>query len=102
MSQHTACCVGVMLCGTREGSAWERTFHQSTEVVFADIDDNEIDAYIATGKCFGKAGAYGIQGPAGAWVKSLKGCYFNVMGFPVHAFAAALQEVIAQGQLQRE
>lgn len=51
------------------------------------------------GECFGKAGAYGIQGPAGAWVTSITGCYFNVMGFPVHAFAAALADMIASGEL---
>ena len=46
------------------------------------------------GECFGKAGAYGIQGPAGAWVKGIQGCYFNVMGFPVHAFAAEVASLI--------
>ena len=54
------------------------------------------------GECFGKAGAYGIQGPAGAWVTSIAGCYFNVMGFPVHAFAAVLADMIASGEVALE
>lgn len=52
-----------------------------------------------TGEPFGKAGAYGIQGPAGAWVRQIIGCYFNVVGFPVHAFAAEVGALIEQGAL---
>lgn len=33
------------------------------------------------------------------WVSRLEGCYFNVMGFPVHAFAVAVSEMLAEGQL---
>lgn len=49
------------------------------------------------GEPFGKAGAYGIQGPAGAWVKQIRGDYFSVMGFPVHAFAAEVASLLKQG-----
>jgi septum formation protein len=53
-----------------------------------------------TGEPFGKAGAYGIQGPAGAWVKRIEGCYFNVMGFPLHDFAAEVAALLQCGHLQ--
>lgn len=52
------------------------------------------------GEPFGKAGAYGIQGPAGAWVRQIQGCYFNVMGFPVHAFAAEVASLMKEGILK--
>ncbi len=51
------------------------------------------------GEPFGKAGAYGIQGPAGAWVKRIEGCYFNVMGFPLHDFAAEVAGLLQSGHL---
>jgi septum formation protein len=33
-----------------------------------------------------KAGGYGIQGLGKCLVKAVHGCYFNVVGFPVHSF----------------
>ena len=54
-----------------------------TGVTFRAITDSEIDAYIATGEPMDKAGAYAIQGGAGAFVTGLDGSFENVMGFPV-------------------
>jgi septum formation protein len=55
-----------------------------TEVYFRKMDDEEIRRYIATGEPMDKAGAYGIQGLSSIFIKKLNGCYFNVMGFPIH------------------
>ena len=54
-----------------------------TGVTFRALTDQEIDAYIATGEPMDKAGAYAIQGGAGAFVTGLDGSFENVMGFPV-------------------
>ena len=54
-----------------------------TGVTFRALTDDEIDAYIATGEPMDKAGAYAIQGGAGAFVTKLDGSFENVMGFPV-------------------
>lgn len=54
-----------------------------TGVTFRAVTDAEIDAYIATGEPMDKAGAYAIQGGAGAFVTKLDGSFENVMGFPV-------------------
>lgn len=51
------------------------------------------------GEAEGKAGGYGIQGTAGAFIKELRGCYYNVTGFPLHAFTAKLRSLIDQGLL---
>ena len=40
-------------------------------------------AYVASREPFDKAGAYGIQGPAGAFVTRIDGCFFNVVGLPL-------------------
>ena len=55
-----------------------------TAVDFCAMSDADIDAYIASGEWQGKAGAYGIQGRAGAYVARIEGSYTGVMGLPVH------------------
>lgn len=54
-----------------------------TGVTFRALTDEEIDAYIQTSEPMDKAGAYAIQGGAGAFVTKLDGSFENVMGFPV-------------------
>lgn len=57
--------------------------HETTRVRFARMSDEEIDWYVATGEPRGKAGAYGIQGPAALFVEEIQGDYFNIVGLPV-------------------
>ncbi len=54
-----------------------------TGVTFRVLSPEEIDAYIETGEPMDKAGAYAIQGGAGAFVSRLDGELENVIGFPV-------------------
>ncbi len=63
----------------------ERTVTEtvSTGVVMRKLTARETEGYIASGEPFDKAGAYGIQGIAAAFVESLEGDYFNVMGLPI-------------------
>ena len=70
----------------------ERAIEEVTSVHFASLSDPEIDAYIATGEPFDKAGAYGIQSLGGRYVSRVEGCYFNVMGMPLARLWAALKE----------
>jgi len=65
--------------------------HAVTRVQFAPLTDEEIDAYVATGEPFDKAGAYAIQGRASCFVTRIEGCYFNVVGLPVSLVAKHLQ-----------
>ena len=60
-----------------------RVGYQTTRVRFAEMSEQEIDWYIATGEPFGKAGAYGIQGKASQFIKEIEGDYFNIMGLPI-------------------
>jgi septum formation protein len=55
----------------------------STSVEFAELTDDEINAYVATGEPRDKAGAYAIQGYASRFVTSIDGSYSNVVGLPV-------------------
>ena len=54
-----------------------------TEVTFAELSDAQITAYVASGECMGKAGAYAIQGRAAAFVPHIAGSYSSVMGLPL-------------------
>lgn len=56
---------------------------ESTRVYFREISDSLIERYVSTGEPLDKAGAYGIQGLASAFVERIEGCYFNVVGLPV-------------------
>ena len=55
----------------------------TTEVVVAPLADSVIEAYVATGEPLDKAGAYGIQGRAAAFVTRINGSWTNVVGLPL-------------------
>lgn len=62
------------------------SFSETTEVEFFDLDDAQIEYYVDKYKPFDKAGAYGIQEWIGLTaVKSISGCFYNVMGLPTPA-----------------
>jgi len=60
-------------------------------VRFAPLDAAQIDDYVASGECFGKAGAYAIQGRAAAFIEHLSGSYSGVMGLPLHETSRLLR-----------
>jgi len=62
-----------------------------SEVRFGALSEADIAAYVATGECFGKAGAYAIQGQAAAFIEHLSGSYSGVMGLPVFETSALLR-----------
>lgn len=94
-------CAGVVLV-TKKADSDEPVFvefSETTKVCFAPLSSEEIAAYIATGDCWGKAGSYGIQKAAGAFVEYIEGDYFNVMGFPLHKFSKTVHQMISEGTL---
>ena len=71
---------GVALIGDGKAGA----SHEVTEVEFDEWDDETVERYISVARPYDKAGAYAIQGLASAWIKGICGCYFNVVGLPIH------------------
>ena len=63
-----------------------------SHVQVAAMSVREIEAYVAAGECFGKAGAYGIQGRFGAFVSHIDGSYTGIMGLPLHETARLLRQ----------
>ena len=71
----------------------ERTVDRAvtTLVAFRSLRPIELDAYLACGEWRGKAGAYAVQGIAGAFITELRGSHTNVIGLPVAELLADLQ-----------
>ncbi|MWD26364.1 septum formation protein Maf [Aquicoccus sp. SCR17] len=68
---------------------WERDV--VTAVKMKPLSEAEIEGYLATGDWQGKAGGYGIQGPASAFVPWLQGSHSAVVGLPLAETATLLQ-----------
>jgi septum formation protein len=80
---HTAV-VGWRMSGVRSVTV-------TTDVTFAQLDDDTIDWYVSTGEHRDKAGAYGMQGAAGALVERIDGSPTNVIGLPLAETVALLR-----------
>ena len=64
-----------------------------SRVRFMPLSAAQIDAYVASGEPMGKAGAYGIQGLAGAYVEQMSGSYSGIMGLPLFETAQLLRQL---------
>ncbi len=80
---------GVALLDTK--SKTSETWVEETKVKFRKLMIDEIEEYLDTGEYAGKAGAYGIQGRAAAFVERIEGCYFNVVGLPLAKLSVKLR-----------
>jgi len=75
---------------------WEAQLVQgvsSSRVTFRELPKDEIERYIATGEPFDKAGGYGIQGRAAAFIRHLEGSYSGVVGLPLFETAEILTKI---------
>ena len=62
------------------------TFNERTFVSINTLSNKHIYEYIKLYKPYDKAGSYGIQDGFSVHVEKIRGCYYNVMGFPVSKF----------------
>ena len=81
---HTGVCI---CCGRRAAATVETTI-----VHFSPIDEADLLAYVRTPEPYDKAGAYAIQGHAALWCAGIEGCYYNIMGLPVHRTEQLMRE----------
>ena len=61
----------------------ESSFVETTDVMFHNLTADQVDAYVRSGECADKAGAYAIQGTGKLLVSGISGDYDNVVGLPV-------------------
>jgi septum formation protein len=71
----------------------ERMAVSTSHVRFAAMPPAAIEAYVASGEPFGKAGAYAIQSSVAAWIEHIEGSYSGIMGLPLFETAALLRWV---------
>jgi len=56
----------------------------STEVLFRELEEQEIEFYLSQGEWRGKAGGYAIQGMGRLLIKEIKGDFYNIVGLPIN------------------
>lgn len=88
-----------MIWQNEEGKEEEYSFYVCTGVLMYRIGREEIADYVRSGEPMDKAGAYGVQGRAAAYIKSIRGEYSNVVGLPV---GRLYQEMKAWGLMQKK
>ena len=71
----------------------QHQFAEITTVTFRNLDDRDIAHYIESCPPYDKAGAYGIQDWSAVFVKEIRGCYDNVVGFPISRFYQELKKL---------
>lgn len=64
-----------------------------TQVNFADIDDQTIQAYVASGEPMNCAGAFALEGKGGLFIEKIEGCYSNVIGLSLPLLRTMLTEL---------
>ncbi len=64
----------------------------TSRVRFGVIAAADIQAYVASGEPFGKAGAYAIQSDAARWIERIEGSYSGIMGLPLFETALLLRD----------
>jgi septum formation protein len=69
-----------------------RTAAECTQVSFARLGEEVIQAYVASREPMDKAGAYGVQGLGAVLVRRIEGDFFNVVGLPLHRLRLLLAE----------
>ncbi len=73
-----------VLTAVAVGSAEQREdWLSESQVTFAVMSANEIQAYVASGEPLDKAGAYAVQGRAASFITHMSGSYSGIMGLPM-------------------
>jgi MAF protein len=86
-------CTSLTLLSIESDAQQVRTHLTRTTVTMRDYTNEEIDAYIATGDPFDKAGAYAIQHEGFHPVERIEGSYSNVVGLPLETLKMMLERI---------
>lgn len=85
---------GVTLLIKKDGKQIRKTFHECSDVHVYPMSKEEIREYIATGEPMDKAGAYGIQGAFGVYIRGIEGDYNTIVGLPLARVYQEMKEYI--------
>lgn len=87
---------GVAVSIMRDGESLTQSAVDVTRVEMLPLTEEEIDDYVSSGEPLGKAGAYALQGLGGAFVRSVEGSPYTVIGLPVHLIPRLIAAVGAR------
>ena len=85
---------GLVLTDTETGQTLTEV--ATTHVTMRVLSSEDISRYVATGDSLDKAGAYGAQGRASAFIQSTSGCFYNVVGLPLASFWSLYHRLVGQ------
>jgi len=85
---------GLALCDTGTGARIEGA--ETTDVTFRQLTDGEIDRFVEIVEPLDRAGAYTVDGPGSLIVQGYRGCYQNVLGFPMVRLDMLLRQLGVQ------
>lgn len=71
----------------------EHILQNKTFVKFATLTDADIEQYLNNNDYLDKAGAYGIQSSIAQFIEKINGCFYSVMGLPLHAVKTLLDDI---------
>jgi len=77
---------------------WLESVLSRSDVRFKTLSEDEVAAYVASGECDDKAGAYGIQGRAARFVMEIHGSFSGVMGLPLYETSQLLEKIGTYGE----
>lgn len=73
---------------------WQKSFTATSDVLFAELSDDEIEYYVDRYMPMDKAGAYGVQEWIGyVAVQSISGSFYNIMGLPIQKLYGELKKL---------
>ncbi|MEE9268687.1 MAG: Maf family protein [Candidatus Krumholzibacteria bacterium] len=81
----------------RHAAEIEVSGKEITRVHFRELTRTEIEGYVTSGEGRDKAGAYAVQGLGAGLVRSIEGCFYNVVGLPVSLLLDLLRKSVATG-----
>lgn len=87
---------GVVVTFSNGKASSRSEFVATSHVKFSDFSDATIDAYIATGEPYNKAGGYGIQSLGELLVDSIAGSHTNIIGLPLKETARAIASLLQE------
>ncbi len=67
--------------------------YEETKVYFDEMNDSDIERYVSTEEPYDKAGGYAVQGLAAEFINRIDGCFFNVVGLPVHLLFSMFKQL---------
>lgn len=89
-THHVYTAVVIALPTTKNAEQFLRL--STSEVTVLPMSSLEVQQYVESGECMGKAGAYAIQGKMAAYIQHIQGSYSGIMGLPLCETAQLLKQ----------